>query len=53
MGLAIIVTFALCLWVVLWSIGAKSFDGALLALIIVVAGAGIRMLISRRDTSED
>ncbi|CAB4930508.1 unannotated protein [freshwater metagenome] len=52
MGLAIVVTFALCLWIVLWSIGAKSFDGALLALIIVVVGAGARALLARRDPQD-
>ena len=46
MGLAATVTFALCLWVALWSIGVKALDGMLLALAIIIVAAGISMLAS-------
>ena len=36
MGLVLDATFAACLWVVLWALGAKSFDALLLALVIVL-----------------
>ena len=44
MGLAIVTGFALSLWIALWSIGAKAFDGFLLALVIILVAAGVRML---------
>lgn len=46
MGLVLTATFAFTLWISLWAIGAKSFDGFLLALVIVLIGAGVRMLSS-------
>lgn len=54
MGLVIVATFAACLWLVLYSIGVKSFDGALLALVIVIVAAGLQALKPRRagDGSE-
>jgi hypothetical protein len=42
--LAAAVTFSLCLWVVLWSIGVKALDGMILVLLIVVIAAGIKIL---------
>jgi hypothetical protein len=44
MGLALTATFAACLWVVLWALGIKGFDGILLALAIVLIGATLRSL---------
>jgi len=46
MGLALTTTFAICLWVVLWALGVKGFDGILLALVIVLIGATIRSVAS-------
>jgi hypothetical protein len=44
MGLAAVVTFALCLWVALWAIGVKALDGMLLALAIIVVAAAVKLL---------
>ena len=44
MALTIWTTFALVLWIVLWSIGAKAFDAFLLALLIIIIGATIESL---------
>jgi hypothetical protein len=44
MGLALTTTFAACLWIVLWALGVKGFDGVLLALVIVLLGATVRSL---------
>jgi hypothetical protein len=44
MPLAAAATFALCLWIVMWSIGVKALDGILLVLLIVVVAAGIKIL---------
>ncbi|MCD6726961.1 MAG: hypothetical protein LT070_06945 [Solirubrobacteraceae bacterium] len=47
MALSIVATFATSLWVVLWALGFKSFDGFLVALIIVLVAAGSQILASR------
>jgi len=44
MGLALTSTLALCLWVVLWALGVKGFDGMLLTIVIVLIGATVRSL---------
>ena len=44
MALTLWTTFALVLWIVLWSIGAKAFDAFLLALLIIIIGATIDSL---------
>jgi hypothetical protein len=36
MGLAFTTALAFCLWVVLWAIGVKGFDGMLITLVIIV-----------------
>jgi hypothetical protein len=44
MRLAASITFALCLWIVLWSIGAKALDGMILVLLIAVVSVAVKML---------
>ena len=44
MGLILASTFAASLWIVLTALGAKSFDGFLLGLVIVLVVAGSRAL---------
>jgi hypothetical protein len=44
MGIALTTTAAFCLWVVLWAIGLKGFDGLLVATIIVLVAATLRSL---------
>lgn len=44
MALTLWTTFALTLWIVLWSIGAKAFDAFLLAALIIIIGATIEVL---------
>jgi len=43
-GFVAAVTFSLCLWVALWSIGVKALDGMILVLAIVVLAAAIKIL---------
>ena len=45
MGLAIIATFAACLWVVLSAFGFKPFDGFMIGLVLVLVAAGSRALV--------
>jgi len=42
MGLVLGTTFAMILWIVLWAIGAKSFDGFIVAMVIILLGATAR-----------
>ena len=44
MGIVIATTFALSLWVILTSLGVSSFDGIMLALVIIMLAAGARVL---------
>jgi hypothetical protein len=44
MAIVVATTFALSLWVVLTSFGVSSFDGILLALVIILLAAGGRVL---------
>ena len=39
MGLLLTFIFGLVLWVVLWAIGAKSFDAFLITLLLLIVGA--------------
>ena len=44
MGLAAAATFALCIWIALWSIGVKALDGMILVLLIVILAVAAKML---------
>jgi hypothetical protein len=44
MGYIATVTAGLCAWIVLWAVGAKSFDAFLLALVIIILASGWRMV---------
>jgi hypothetical protein len=43
MGLVVATTLGLCLWVVLWALGAKAFDAFLLTILIVMVSATARI----------
>lgn len=44
MGLVLTLTAGLIVWVVLWSLGAKGFDAFMLATLIVLVGACMKIL---------
>lgn len=44
MGLALTAAFAFCLWIVLWAIGVRGFDGMLVTLLILVIAATVKSL---------
>jgi hypothetical protein len=44
MGLALTTTLAFCLWVFLWALGVKGFDGILITLVIVLVAATLKSL---------
>lgn len=44
MGLVLTLTGGLIVWVVLWSLGAKGFDAFMLATLIVLVGACLKIL---------
>jgi hypothetical protein len=44
MGLVLATTFAMIVWIVMWSIGAKALDGFLVATVIITLAATVRIL---------
>lgn len=44
MGLVLAVTAGLVIWVVLWALGAKGFDAFMLAAVVMLIGATIKIL---------
>jgi hypothetical protein len=44
MGLILTVTGGLIVWIVLWALGAKGFDAFLLATVIILIGASLKIL---------
>jgi hypothetical protein len=44
MGLVLATTGALIIWIVLWAIGWKSLDGFLVATMIIILAATVRIL---------
>ena len=44
MGLILTVTAGLIVWIVLWALGAKGSDAFLLATVIILIGAALRIL---------
>lgn len=53
MGLVLTVTAGLIIWIVLWALGAKGFDSFMLAVLVIVIGASVKLvagyLPGRRD----
>ncbi len=44
MGLVLTLTFGLIVWIVLWALGAKSFDAFMIATVIILIGATVKIL---------
>jgi hypothetical protein len=44
MGLVLTATAGLVVWIVLWALGAKGFDAFMLATLIIVVGATLKIL---------
>jgi hypothetical protein len=44
MGLVLATTFGLVVWIVLWAVGAKSFDAFMITTVIILLGAAGRQL---------
>ncbi len=44
MGLILTVTGGLIVWIVLWALGTKGFDSFLLATMIILIGAALKIL---------
>jgi hypothetical protein len=45
MGLILTATAGLCLWIILWSLNVKGFDGILIAAAMVLVAIGVRNLL--------
>ena len=44
MGFIATVTGALCVWIIMWAVGTKSFDAFMVALLIIIVAAGWRII---------
>jgi hypothetical protein len=44
MGLILTLTAGLVVWIVLWALGAKGFDAFMLAAVIILVGACVKIL---------
>jgi hypothetical protein len=44
MGLVLTLTAGLVVWIVLWALGAKGFDSFMLATLIILLGACVKIL---------
>jgi hypothetical protein len=44
MGLVLTVTAGLIIWIVLWTLGATGFDAFMLAALVILVGAAMRIL---------
>lgn len=44
MGLAYSITASLCLWIVLWALGAKALDSFLLAALLMIVAVTVQTL---------
>jgi hypothetical protein len=53
MGLILTITAGLCVWIVLWALGVKGFDGFLITALMVIIAIAIRNVVGflpgRRD----
>jgi hypothetical protein len=45
MGLVLTVTAGLIIWIVLWALGAKGFDSFMLATLVIVIGACMKIVV--------
>lgn len=53
MGLLMTITAGLCVWIVLWAIGTKPDDAALVGLAIVLVGVTVRIVSTYLKTGRD
>ena len=44
MGLVLTVTGGLTIWIVVWALGAKSFDAFMITAVVILLGACARLL---------
>lgn len=51
MGLVAATTAGLIVWIVLWALGVKAIDSFMITIVIVMLGAGARMLAPVFTTS--
>jgi hypothetical protein len=47
------VAVGMILWVVLWALGAKGFDGAMLFLVVVLGAATVRVVAAALPGNKD
>ena len=46
MGLVVVTTVGLVIWIVMWALGIKAFDAFMITVLLVVVGATMRIIAS-------
>jgi hypothetical protein len=44
MGLVVVTTVGLVIWIVMWALGIKAFDAFMITVLLVVVGATMRII---------
>jgi hypothetical protein len=44
MGLVVVTTVGLVIWIVMWALGIKAFDAFMITVLLVVLGATMRII---------
>ena len=45
MGFVFTVAAGLCVWIILWSLGTKSFDAFMVTTVVILLGATVKLLM--------
>ena len=45
MGLVVVTTVGLVIWIVMWALGIKAFDAFMITVLIALVAATLRMLV--------
>lgn len=53
MGIAYATTTGLVIWIVLWSLGAKSLDAFLITILVIVVASTVKLAGKYRPSSPD
>ena len=53
MGLVLTIAAGMIIWVILWALGARGFDGGMLFLVIVLLGATGRAVMNLLPGNQD
>ena len=53
MGLVVVTTVGLVVWLVMWALGVKAFDAFMITVVLVVLGATVRIIAQHLPGNRD